>query len=146
MVASYYIRHKNQFSSELSFTTSKLKSVWQKVWYTKKNKNFGQEWENGLGFYACGIQIGCIESIERHAFWLAKPSGASHIRNSMHVGMFRSSGVHDGQNSFKYWQNNITYNSLIVLGNFYNFMVRITKRPLHLCRRKIPLKIFDGRY
>ena len=36
--------------------------------------------------------------------------------------MFRSSGVHHGQNSFKYLQNNITYNSLIVLGNFYNFI------------------------
>ena len=64
-----------------------------------------------LGFYACGIQIGCMECmecIERHAFLLAKPSGASHIWNSIHSPlycMFRSSGVHHGQNAFKYLQN-----------------------------------------
>ena len=60
---------------------------------------------NRLSFYACRIQIGCIE---RHAFLLAKPSGASHIRNSIHSPlycMFRSSGVHYGQNVFKYLQN-----------------------------------------
>ena len=49
-----------------------------------------------------------VGSNERHAFWLAKPLGASHIRNSIHSPlycMFRSSGVHHGQNSFKYLQN-----------------------------------------
>ena len=71
-------------------------------------KNSQCDW---LSFYACRIQIGCIECIEcieRHMFWLAKPSGASHIWNSIHSPlycMFHSSGMHHGQNSFKYLQN-----------------------------------------
>ena len=81
-----------------------------------------------LGFYACEIQIRCIECIERHAFWLAKPSGASHIQNSILSTlfcMFCSSGAHHGRKLFDIFTKYITYNALIALGKFYNF-----RRPL----------------
>ena len=86
------------------------KSRWQPNSHHQKEIEKTQLDIDRLSFYACGIQIRCIECIEcieRHAFWLAKPSGASHIRNSIHslYCMFCSSRVHYGQNSFKYLQN-----------------------------------------
>ena len=74
----------------------------QKAEWAQSERSIKLNW---LSFYACGIQIRCIE---RHTFWLAKPSGVSHIWNSIHSPlycMFRSSRVHYGQNSFKYLQN-----------------------------------------
>ena len=86
-----------------SVTHDNIRWAWQATGGPPKGP-----WRFIICFYACGIQIRCIKCIEWHAFWLAKPSGASHIWNSIHSQlfcMFRSSGVHYGQNSFKYLQN-----------------------------------------